>query len=232
MSDDASLEALLARWNGGDLAAATEAVLACEPYVRMVVRRQLTGRARSKFDSEDIAQSIWADVLRGLRRDDHHFSDAAHLRAYLATLARHRVIDRLRQHRAALDAERPLEDDAGNLAEARQPRPSDVAQAGDLWEQIRTLCPPAHHELLDLKRQGLSPTEIAERTGLHERSVRRILYDVAKRLALGESRGQSPDSPPEKTAPLPSEDGRPGLSAGGGRSGMTVLAIPPMPTPA
>ena len=45
------------------------------------------------------------------------------------------------------------------------------------------LCPPAHREMLELKRQGIPLAEIAERTGLHESSVRRILYELAKRLA-------------------------------------------------
>jgi DNA-binding IclR family transcriptional regulator len=35
-----------------------------------------------------------------------------------------------------------------------------------------------------LKRQGLLLTEIAARTGLHEGSIRRILYDLARRLAI------------------------------------------------
>ncbi len=46
------------------------------------------------------------------------------------------------------------------------------------------LCPPAHRDLLDLKRRGFPLAEIATRTGLHESSVRRILYDLARKLAV------------------------------------------------
>ena len=45
-------------------------------------------------------------------------------------------------------------------------------------------CSPAHREILVLKRQGLLLTEIAARTGMHEGSIRRILYDLARRLAV------------------------------------------------
>ena len=45
------------------------------------------------------------------------------------------------------------------------------------------ICPPGHHDILRHKRQGLPLAEIAARAGLHEGSVRRILYDVARRLA-------------------------------------------------
>jgi RNA polymerase sigma-70 factor (ECF subfamily) len=44
-------------------------------------------------------------------------------------------------------------------------------------------CPQGHRQILRLKRQGLPLAEIADRTGLHEGSVRRILYDLARRVA-------------------------------------------------
>jgi RNA polymerase sigma-70 factor (ECF subfamily) len=50
------------------------------------------------------------------------------------------------------------------------------------------LCPPAHHELFRLKRLGLTLSEIASRTGLHPSSVRRILYELARRYAEAQAR--------------------------------------------
>jgi RNA polymerase sigma-70 factor (ECF subfamily) len=49
------------------------------------------------------------------------------------------------------------------------------------------LCPPEYHEILHLKRQGLLLDEIANRTGLHEGSVRRILRRLARQLAFESS---------------------------------------------
>jgi RNA polymerase sigma-70 factor (ECF subfamily) len=45
-------------------------------------------------------------------------------------------------------------------------------------------CSPDHRQILILKREGMTLDEIAARTGLHEGSIRRILYELAKRLAL------------------------------------------------
>ncbi len=45
-------------------------------------------------------------------------------------------------------------------------------------------CSPAHREILVLKRQGMPNGEIARLTGLHEGSVRRILYELARRMAI------------------------------------------------
>jgi RNA polymerase sigma-70 factor (ECF subfamily) len=144
----------------------------------------------------DVVQSVWTDVLEGLRDAGWHFSDRVHLQAFLARLARNRFLDRCRKHHNALAREEPLTNasPAGAIA-ARGPRPSEVAQHNELWDRMLALCPPAHHELLRLKRQGLGLAEIATRTGLHESSVRRILYELARRYAEAQSPEQSPSSP-------------------------------------
>ncbi len=178
------LDALLAALDRGDDNAASELFLQCEPYLRMVVRRRLTPRLRSKFDSCDVVQSVWADVLGTLRQPDGRFPDVAHLRAFLTRATYNRFIDRLRQNRRALERETLLDERVAEaLPPAKQPSPSEVAEAGELWEELLALCPPERRELLELKRQGLRLAEIAERTGLHEGSVRRILYELARRLA-------------------------------------------------
>ncbi len=74
------------------------------------------------------------------------------------------------------------------LPPSDQPRPSQVVQADELWESILDDCPAAHREILRLKREGLPLAEIAARSGLHEGSVRRIIYDLARRLADDRSR--------------------------------------------
>ena len=57
-------------------------------------------------------------------------------------------------------------------------------------EEHRPPDEPEHHDVLRMKRQGLEAPEIAARTGLHEDSVRRLLRQLARRLAL------QPPAPP------------------------------------
>jgi DNA-directed RNA polymerase specialized sigma24 family protein len=102
------LDSLLEKLCSGDPGAAERVFVAFEPYLRMVVRKKLPARLRAKFDSMDIVQSVWADVLRGFREDGWHFADEAHLRAFLVKLTRNRFIDRLRRHRTAARLEHPL----------------------------------------------------------------------------------------------------------------------------
>ena len=112
------LDSLLEKLCSGDPAAAERVFLAFEPYLRMVVRKKLPARLRAKFDSMDVVQSVWADVLRGFREAGWRFADEAHLRAFLVKLTRHRFIDQLRRHRTAVARERPL----GELCAGRRAR--------------------------------------------------------------------------------------------------------------
>ncbi len=178
------LDILLEKLTRGDAQAAGRVFLMYEPYLRMVVRRHLSPALRAKFDSLDIVQSVWADVLKGFRTAGWKFASAAHLRRFLVRLTRHRFIDRLRQHRLAVAREISLSDggwDEHLLAQTASP--SDIAQGEELWQKLLTLCPPEHREVLRLKREGAFSAEIAARTGLHEGSVRRILCNLSRRLA-------------------------------------------------
>jgi RNA polymerase sigma-70 factor (ECF subfamily) len=179
------LDNLLAQLCSGDMAAAEQVFVAFEPYLRKAVRRQLPAPLRAKFDSADILQSVWADALRGFREAGWRFADADHLRGFLYIATRNRLIDRVRQHRRALEREGPLGlGDHLQTLPSPQPRPSELAQASDLWERILTHCPAEHRPILELKRQGYGLAEIAEQTGLHPDSVRRILRTLARQLAF------------------------------------------------
>jgi RNA polymerase sigma-70 factor (ECF subfamily) len=179
-----SLEALLERLRRGDDTAAEELVAAYEPLLRGAIRGNLPDHLRSKLDSADVVQSVWARALPALRDGNWEVADGARLRALLLTVARRRMISHYRHHRAALAHEEPGAQAIDLLPEEGFPQPSEVARAGELWEQVLALCPPEHHGLLELRREGLTLNEIAKRTGMHEGSVRRVLRQLSRRLAL------------------------------------------------
>jgi RNA polymerase sigma factor (sigma-70 family) len=183
MSDD-SLDTMLEKLTQGESAAAEQLFRNFEPFLRAMVRRRLSPPLRSKFDSVDVVQSVWAEVLAGFRERQWEFKDQAALKSFLARVTYNKFVTECRRNSTALEHERPLSPEATEqLATSAQPRPSQVVQADELWETLMKLCPPGHRQILELKRQGLHLSEIAARVGLHEGSVRRILYDLAKRLA-------------------------------------------------
>jgi RNA polymerase sigma factor (sigma-70 family) len=179
-----SLEAILEKLNSGDDDAARQVFIAYEPYLRKVVRRLLPSELRAKFDSIDVVQSVWGDLLSRFQDSGMRFASAAQLRAFLLKATRNRFIDRVRQHGAAARVERRLyATTVDSQPQSPLPHASELAEAAELWERLLAFCPVEHHQILRLRREGFTLTEIAEKTGLHEGSVRRILRNLALRLA-------------------------------------------------
>jgi RNA polymerase sigma factor (sigma-70 family) len=189
-----TLQPLLDRLCQGDAAVAKQVFLAYEPYLRDFVRRQLPQRLRAKFDSQDIVQSVWANLLAGHHAGAWHFPDAQHFQAFLVQVTRNRFYDRFRKHRVAFEKEQRLTaTHTSEMPSAPEPQAAEVLQAEELWDRMLALCPSEHQELLRLKRQGLSMAELVERTGLHPGSIRRILRNLARDLAL-QSEPAAPDA--------------------------------------
>jgi len=179
------LETLLEKMRSGDLRAAEQVFEMYEPELRLIVRRRLSRRLRTKFDSLDVVQSVWAHVLHDFQVGSRSIASSTHLRNFLVRVTRNCMTDRLRHYRAALECEQPLEVDRATTGlSSGQPRASEFAQANELWENLLAICPPEHRELLRLKRQGLSLADIAASTGMHEGSVRRVIRKLARKLAL------------------------------------------------
>lgn len=179
-----SLDSLLEKLNSGDAAAAEQAFLTYEPYLRKVVRRLLPAELRGKFDSIDVVQSIYCDVYAAFREGGMRFGNVAQLRAFLVRATRNRFIDRVRQYQSAARRELPMSNNPRCVSQlTREPRPSESAAAQELWERLLALCPAEHHQLLWLRRRGASASEIAAKAGMHEGSVRRVFRELSVRLA-------------------------------------------------
>jgi RNA polymerase sigma factor (sigma-70 family) len=180
-----SLGALFENLCHGDMAAAKQVFLACEAYLRRVVRRQLPARLQAKFDSVDIVQSVWADLLDGYRAGAWHFADAQHLQAFLVRVTRNRFNDKFRKHRIAFEKDQQFEGmHTSEVPHCPEPAAPAVLEAKELWEKMLAICPAEHRPLLHLKRQGVPMAELVDRTGLHPGSIRRILRNLARKLAL------------------------------------------------
>jgi hypothetical protein len=87
------------------------------------------------------------------------------------------LIDRVRQNRQALNRQR-FEEPLENTPED-EPLPGEFMQAEDTWRLLLTLCGEQHRQIVEMRRDGRSLDEIA---GYHKSSIRRILYDLARRF--------------------------------------------------
>jgi RNA polymerase sigma factor (sigma-70 family) len=178
------LDELLTTLSRGDIVA-DETFRRFEPLLRKVARRTLTPRLRARFDSEDVVQSVWASLLHDSRHGGWQFASVDHLRAFLVTTTRNRFLDWARRYGRSRERERLNDLTTEHVPAARDPRPSQVAQQEELWQRILAHCPPEHRVLIELKRDGLTLDDIAQRTGLHRDSIRRVLRLLARQIAFG-----------------------------------------------
>ena len=112
------------------------------PHIQRVVRRRLDRRMRSKFDSLDFVQMVWASVFRN-PRDICSLEQPEDLIRYLAALARRKVINEYRRRiekdtKYNLTREQSLseEDLVEESADKEQATPSQIAIAREQWEKL------------------------------------------------------------------------------------------------
>lgn len=168
----------------GDEEAAWELVEKYEPHIRRAVRHILAPRVRSFLDSTDFAQAVWASLLRDPARLKQ-FSTPKRLVAYLAGIARMKVLE---AHRRWLDRPTHGEKETVSLEQISEERsssrtgdtPSAAAIAREKWTRLMSSQPPEYQELLRLRLQGYRQVEIAERLGIHERTIRKVLQRLAE----------------------------------------------------
>jgi RNA polymerase sigma-70 factor (ECF subfamily) len=182
-----ALREFLDRIRAGDELAARELLTRYEAQVRLVVRRQLPRLLRSQYDSLDFLQSVWASFFRRLRAGREQFEDPRYLVAFLARVARNKVVDQYRRaasRKHDLRREQPLSSGGSPPQEliAHQDTASELAEAKETFGRLRDLLPADRREILTLKAEGLSSREIGDRLGLSERTVRRALEDLKRRV--------------------------------------------------
>jgi RNA polymerase sigma factor (sigma-70 family) len=174
-TDEADFRAVLDRAQAGDPEAAGLLYARYSAFVRAAVRRKLHPRLRPQFDSADFVQDVWKSFLTG--PDRRHFESPQKLIAFLARVARNKVVDvfrtRFETEKANIARERPLGGAAG--VPARQPTPSQWAIAGEGWERLVQEFPAAYRVILERLRAGYTYEEIAREAGVSLTTVNRIV---------------------------------------------------------
>jgi DNA-directed RNA polymerase specialized sigma24 family protein len=90
---------------------------------------------------------------------------------------RHRVI----RHKHNVLLEEPLHDStipAPQAPQGHDPTPSQVAVARERWQRLMAGRPPLHQKIIALRYTGETYRQIAEKVGMHERTVRKIVEQI------------------------------------------------------
>lgn len=146
------------------------------PHIQRVVRRRLHQNLRSKFDSVDFVQMVWASFFADRGRIAK-IREPEELIRYLVTMARNKVVDesrrRLKYQKHNIGRERPLAD----VAEPprRQDTPSQIASARERWAGWLREQSERNRRVVELRMSGMTYDEIGQRLGMHERTVRQVV---------------------------------------------------------
>lgn len=189
--DDAVFVGLVARAKAGDEAARTVLLRHFEEDVRMMVRVRLPRALRTQFDSMDFAQAVWQSFFADEDDDPERFANSRHMRGFLAGVAKNKVYEehrkRTRTRKYDLGREESLYVRRGGRDEPREvaghdPTPSQDVQARECLDRLLAGRSPVEVQVIQLRQEGRTYAEIEERTGMGERSIRRVIDALRERL--------------------------------------------------
>ncbi|MBC8352552.1 MAG: hypothetical protein H8E66_11220 [Planctomycetes bacterium] len=158
------------------------------PHIQRVIRRRLNQKMRSKFDSLDFVQMVWASIFT--ERDKlAEFREPTDLIKYLSTIAQRKLLQesrrRLQGQKHNIGRERALvaetEDESTYVRKSNTP--SQIVMAKDRLEVMMSDRSERDRRVVELRMDGLTFVEIADQLEINERTAR----DVIEKLALVET---------------------------------------------
>ncbi len=165
------------------------------PHIIRAVRSTLSQRLRSKLDSQDFAQSLWASLF--IRHTDlARLTSPIQFISFLRQSARHKVIDKTRHYctqKNNLAREERLTDHTSRRNQtaskarqcalrAREPSPSTVAGLKDAWARILLNCSDRDRQILELRLQGYTFDDISDKLQINQATARRAIKTLVSEL--------------------------------------------------
>jgi RNA polymerase sigma-70 factor (ECF subfamily) len=189
--DRISLTALLAAVQAGSEEAARTLYERFGAHVRSVIRMRLPHRLRSRYDSLDFCQDVWASIFACPPAPDA-FDSPEGLVAFLTRIANNKVTGAIRTQIGNQKADvRREEELPAHTADqerlqlfAREPSPSTLAVGKEVWERLLEDQPPLYRRILALIREGKTHEEAAAETGVSAKTVQRSVARAAAQADL------------------------------------------------
>jgi RNA polymerase sigma-70 factor (ECF subfamily) len=177
-----SQTSILERIAAGDQAAVQACIEAYGDLVWSLARRFL----RNDADAEDAVQDIFIDLWSSAARYDRNVASEV---AFVSTIARRRLIDRLRQGKRRPGMDSLDDEEAGDARTPAVLAPFEEESDVAVVERVLATMEPEHREILALSLyEGYSHSEIAERLrlplGTVKTRVRRGLIYIRDQLSI------------------------------------------------
>jgi len=184
---DTVFRQLLLKVRSGCEFSTSELVESMSGHLCRVIDRRLDYRLRRKYDVDDLEQMVWASFFR-LRWRVTDFEDSRHLERYLVAMARNKVIQVIRSQLQTIkrDVRREWaaeEEHLGQVAnQGTGQTPSQIAIRNEYLQRWLSEENSRVVRIVKMRLAGTCYTEIAGSLGIHQRTVRRIMQRLVKRL--------------------------------------------------
>jgi len=169
-----------------------------EYFIKTVqlAKRRMGGLRLCAADEEDVALSAMNSFCRMAKNRDEPIADSTELWKLLSTIVRRKAnkerqrqfADRRQEHRLVGESgfapknkdDGESEGNKNGIAQfsGREPSPELAMELAETWERILKL--PGAEELVPLKSDGYSNSEIAEKLGCSTRTIQRTLEKIKK----------------------------------------------------
>lgn len=169
MDQESEFSLLVSRIRAGDDAAAEELVRRYEPLIRREVRLRIEDdRLNRAFDSIDVSQSVLASFFVRAAIGEYDLERPDQLVRLLVAMARNKLASRARQERRLRrDVRRVAILAPGALSQVADPQPSasEMLSRREILERVRGALSNEERQIADLRGDGLSWEQVAERIG-------------------------------------------------------------------
>jgi RNA polymerase sigma-70 factor (ECF subfamily) len=184
--DESPTPELLQRFRAGDPRAAEELFTRYAQRLVRVAQRQLSKKLAGRLDGEDVVQSALRSFFRREARGDFRIDSSSELWQLLVKLTLAKARTKARHHTAQKrDVTAEVADGDALAAEAvvREPRPEEAAALVDQIDLLLHGLPELHGEVLRMRLEGQSVTELAEALQVSRQTVYRVLQVLRGRVA-------------------------------------------------
>jgi RNA polymerase sigma factor (sigma-70 family) len=182
------------RIRAGDDQAAAELVNRFESLIRREVRLRISGsQVNRAFDSLDVSQSVLANFFARAATGQFELEHPDQLARLLVTMARNKLVSRVRSERRQIrDIRRVTGDrDALDRVADEQQSPSEIVGRKELLERFRTLLSDEERQIIDLRNEGLGWDEVATKLGgtgqARRMQMSRGIERLIRQLGIAES---------------------------------------------
>jgi len=155
----------------------------CERLMRLAKRR-IGQRMASRFDPEDVIQSAFRTFFKRVKNDEFTFEQEEDLFKLLVRLTVRKTLRQVVHHGAAkrspMNEMNDASEDSQLLAQVagNVPAPDVEVALLEQFEQLMESLSPMERQVVEMKMQGFTTVEIAEKLGSYDRKIRRVLERI------------------------------------------------------